>query len=100
LFGRGGVWVWVWVSDAGCKAGDTDVVTDSFAGEYRQGDHETTSRAGRSNRRGRAGRLDGAVDGDAAFFIHHEHGPENSIRGRVELVYVFTIYDMEMKIQR
>jgi hypothetical protein len=53
-----------------------------LAGEHRQGDHETTSRAGRSDRRGRPGRLDGAVDGDAALFIHHEQAPEKSILGR------------------
>jgi hypothetical protein len=71
-----------------------------LAGEHRQRDHEATSREGRSDRRGRPDRLDEDVDGDVASFIPHDHGLEKSIRGRGELVYVFTIYDMEMKIQR
>jgi hypothetical protein len=71
-----------------------------FTGQHRQGDYETTGREGRSDRRGRPGRLDGAVDGDAASFMPHDHGFEKSIRGRVELVYVFTIYDMKMKMER
>jgi hypothetical protein len=40
-----------------------------LAGEHRQGDHEATCRAGRSDRRGRPDRLDENVDGDAASFV-------------------------------
>lgn len=79
---------------------EADTLFGTFVGQHRQGDHETTSRAGRSDRRGRPDRLDGNVDGNVAFSNLRGHGRAPSNRTREELVYVFTIYDMEMEIQR